>query len=86
MVQRIRVVRNEHDGQFARLPAVVPRQENLGLLGKRTQRLNRLLDDLLAYSRAGRYAYPAQAFEQLRNLWRTPARSPRGPYRTCSVL
>jgi PAS domain S-box-containing protein len=29
-------------------------QENLGLLGKRTQRLNRLLDDLLAYSRAGR--------------------------------
>lgn len=29
-------------------------QENLVLLGKRTQRLNRLLDDLLAYSRAGR--------------------------------
>jgi PAS domain S-box-containing protein len=29
-------------------------QENLTLLGKRTQRLNRLLDDLLAYSRAGR--------------------------------
>jgi signal transduction histidine kinase len=29
-------------------------QENLGLLGRRTQRLNRLLDDLLAYSRAGR--------------------------------
>jgi len=29
-------------------------QENLELLGKRTQRLNRLLDDLLAYSRAGR--------------------------------
>ena len=29
-------------------------QENLGLLGKRTARLNRLLDDLLAYSRAGR--------------------------------
>jgi PAS domain S-box-containing protein len=29
-------------------------QENLGLLSKRTQRLNRLLDDLLAYSRAGR--------------------------------
>jgi PAS domain S-box-containing protein len=29
-------------------------QENLALLGKRTQRLNRLLDDLLAYSRAGR--------------------------------
>jgi PAS domain S-box-containing protein len=29
-------------------------QENLGLLTKRTQRLNRLLDDLLAYSRAGR--------------------------------
>jgi PAS domain S-box-containing protein len=29
-------------------------QENLGLLKKRTQRLNRLLDDLLAYSRAGR--------------------------------
>jgi PAS domain S-box-containing protein len=29
-------------------------QENLGLLRKRTQRLNRLLDDLLAYSRAGR--------------------------------
>jgi PAS domain S-box-containing protein len=29
-------------------------QENLQLLGKRTQRLNRLLDDLLAYSRAGR--------------------------------
>ena len=29
-------------------------QENLGLLAKRTQRLNRLLDDLLAYSRAGR--------------------------------
>ena len=28
--------------------------ENLALLGKRTQRLNRLLDDLLAYSRAGR--------------------------------
>ena len=28
--------------------------ENLDLLGKRTQRLNRLLDDLLAYSRAGR--------------------------------
>jgi PAS domain S-box-containing protein len=29
-------------------------QENLALLGKRTQRLNRLLDDLLSYSRAGR--------------------------------
>jgi len=29
-------------------------QENLGLLELRTQRLNRLLDDLLAYSRAGR--------------------------------
>jgi len=29
-------------------------QENLGLLSKRTTRLNRLLDDLLAYSRAGR--------------------------------
>lgn len=29
-------------------------QENLVLLSKRTQRLNRLLDDLLAYSRAGR--------------------------------
>jgi PAS domain S-box-containing protein len=29
-------------------------QENLALLAKRTQRLNRLLDDLLAYSRAGR--------------------------------
>jgi PAS domain S-box-containing protein len=29
-------------------------QENLGLLSKRTKRLNRLLDDLLAYSRAGR--------------------------------
>ncbi|HEU4616413.1 MAG TPA: PAS domain-containing protein [Gammaproteobacteria bacterium] len=29
-------------------------QENLGLLGQRTQRLSRLLDDLLAYSRAGR--------------------------------
>ncbi len=29
-------------------------QENLSLLAKRTQRLNRLLDDLLAYSRAGR--------------------------------
>jgi PAS domain S-box-containing protein len=29
-------------------------QENLALLTKRTQRLNRLLDDLLAYSRAGR--------------------------------
>jgi PAS domain S-box-containing protein len=29
-------------------------QENLTLLGKRTARLNRLLDDLLAYSRAGR--------------------------------
>jgi PAS domain S-box-containing protein len=29
-------------------------QENLGLLGRRTQRLARLLDDLLAYSRAGR--------------------------------
>ena len=29
-------------------------QENLGLLCQRTQRLNRLLDDLLAYSRAGR--------------------------------
>jgi signal transduction histidine kinase len=29
-------------------------QENLQLLGKRTERLNRLLDDLLAYSRAGR--------------------------------
>jgi PAS domain S-box-containing protein len=29
-------------------------QENLGLLSKRTARLNRLLDDLLAYSRAGR--------------------------------
>jgi PAS domain S-box-containing protein len=29
-------------------------QENLTLLGKRTQRLNRLLDDLLSYSRAGR--------------------------------
>lgn len=29
-------------------------QENLGLLTKRTQRLNRLLDDLLSYSRAGR--------------------------------
>jgi PAS domain S-box-containing protein len=29
-------------------------QENLELLSKRTQRLNRLLDDLLAYSRAGR--------------------------------
>ena len=29
-------------------------QENLALLGRRTQRLNRLLDDLLAYSRAGR--------------------------------
>jgi PAS domain S-box-containing protein len=29
-------------------------QENLALLGKRTTRLNRLLDDLLAYSRAGR--------------------------------
>jgi PAS domain S-box-containing protein len=29
-------------------------QENLELLGNRTQRLNRLLDDLLAYSRAGR--------------------------------
>ncbi len=29
-------------------------QDNLALLGKRTARLNRLLDDLLAYSRAGR--------------------------------
>jgi len=29
-------------------------QENLALLGRRTQRLNRLLDDLLAYSRASR--------------------------------
>ena len=29
-------------------------QENLGLLARRTQRLNRLLDDLLAYSRASR--------------------------------
>jgi PAS domain S-box-containing protein len=29
-------------------------QENLALLGQRTQRLSRLLDDLLAYSRAGR--------------------------------
>ncbi len=29
-------------------------QENLGLLTQRTQRLNRLLDDLLEYSRAGR--------------------------------
>jgi PAS domain S-box-containing protein len=29
-------------------------QENLKLLGKRTERLNRLLDDLLAYSRVGR--------------------------------
>ena len=29
-------------------------QENLALLTKRTQRLNRLLDDLLSYSRAGR--------------------------------
>ena len=29
-------------------------QQNLTMLGKRTQRLNRLLDDLLAYSRAGR--------------------------------
>ena len=29
-------------------------QENLELLGRRTQRLNRLLDDLLAYSRASR--------------------------------
>ena len=29
-------------------------QENLALLAKRTTRLNRLLDDLLAYSRAGR--------------------------------
>jgi PAS domain S-box-containing protein len=29
-------------------------QENLALLGQRTARLNRLLDDLLAYSRAGR--------------------------------
>ncbi len=29
-------------------------QENLQLLGQRTQRLGRLLDDLLAYSRAGR--------------------------------
>jgi PAS domain S-box-containing protein len=29
-------------------------QDNLALLGKRTTRLNRLLDDLLAYSRAGR--------------------------------
>lgn len=29
-------------------------QENLQLLGNRTKRLNRLLDDLLAYSRAGR--------------------------------
>jgi PAS domain S-box-containing protein len=29
-------------------------QQNLALLGRRTQRLNRLLDDLLAYSRAGR--------------------------------
>jgi signal transduction histidine kinase len=29
-------------------------QENLALLSRRTQRLNRLLDDLLAYSRAGR--------------------------------
>ncbi|MDJ0926156.1 MAG: ATP-binding protein [Gammaproteobacteria bacterium] len=29
-------------------------QENLGLLSQRTQRLNRLLDDLLEYSRAGR--------------------------------
>jgi PAS domain S-box-containing protein len=29
-------------------------QENLSLLTKRTHRLNRLLDDLLAYSRAGR--------------------------------
>ena len=29
-------------------------QDNLGLLRQRTQRLNRLLDDLLEYSRAGR--------------------------------
>jgi PAS domain S-box-containing protein len=29
-------------------------QQNLALLGRRTQRLSRLLDDLLAYSRAGR--------------------------------
>ncbi len=29
-------------------------QENLGLLSQRTQRLNKLLDDLLEYSRAGR--------------------------------
>jgi tetratricopeptide (TPR) repeat protein len=35
------------------------------------------LGALAYWTLAGRYAYPAQAFEQLRNLWRSPPRSPR---------
>jgi PAS domain S-box-containing protein len=46
-------------------------QENLGLLELRTQRLNRLLDDLLAYSRAGRRngeCYVVDTGEMLRDI------------------
>ena len=38
-------------------------QENLQLLGKRAGRLNKLLDDLLDYSRAGRLNRPPEAFD-----------------------
>ena len=47
-------------------------QENLGLLRTRTARLNRLLDDLLAYSRVGRRvgeACPVDAAALVEELW-----------------
>jgi PAS domain S-box-containing protein len=46
-------------------------QENLGLLEMRAQRLNRLLDDLLAYSRAGRRngdCFEVDTAEMLRDI------------------
>ena len=47
-------------------------QENLGLLKARTARLNRLLEDLLAYSRVGRRvgeARPVDARELVEDIW-----------------
>ena len=47
-------------------------QENLELLRTRTARLNRLLDDLLAYSRAGRRVgevYPVDTAALVEDLW-----------------
>ncbi|MGX5174580.1 CHASE domain-containing protein [Aliikangiella sp. IMCC44653] len=38
-------------------------QEHIALLKGRTKRMNKLLDDLLHYSRIGRINYPSEAFE-----------------------